>query len=179
METTCQNISAHESKFNEIISLYTDAFPPNERRNCQSLQRILTEQKQFHITAINLNNEFAGFISYWQFNGFCYVEHLATLPHLRGNGLGLQLMNHLKGLNLEPVIVLEVEPPIDSLTSRRIAFYERQGFVLHSDFDYVQPPYSPQQDPVQLMLMTYPANIQCDLQQMAQTIKQEVYYAHY
>ena len=38
------------------------------------------------------------------------------------------------------MIVLEVEEPTDDITYRRIAFYQRQGFVLQN-VPYQQPPY--------------------------------------
>ena len=50
-------------------------------------------------------------------------------------------------------LCLEVEPPEDELTRRRIAFYERNGFIYH-DFAYMQPALSKGQNTIPLKIMT-------------------------
>ena len=54
---------------------------------------------------------------------------------------------------------IEVEPPEDELTRRRIGFYERNGFVLN-DYDYVQPSLGEGKDPVPLRIMTWPRGME-------------------
>ena len=49
---------------------------------------------------------------------------------------------------------LEVEPPEDDLTKRRVAFYERNGFVLNH-YPYIQPSVSKGRPSVPLLIMTY------------------------
>jgi hypothetical protein len=51
--------------------------------------------------------------------------------------------------------VLEVEPPVDEWTRRRIGFYERLGFHLNH-FDYVQPPLREGRADLRLQIMSYP-----------------------
>lgn len=51
-------------------------------------------------------------------------------------------------------IVLEVEHPDDDICIRRIRFYESLGFVLHPEYDYIQPPYDATKHPLHLYLMT-------------------------
>ena len=49
--------------------------------------------------------------------------------------------------------MLEVEPPTEHISIRRIRFYERNGFVI-SSLPYLQPPYTPQLQPLELKLMS-------------------------
>lgn len=78
-------------------------------------------------------------LCYWHFDTFIYVEYLAVDPTLRGGGIGRRIMERLVSDSMLPVI-LEVEPPTDQLTTRRVAFYQRLGFQLLPD-PYVQPSY--------------------------------------
>jgi hypothetical protein len=71
-------------------------------------------------------------------------------------------------------VALEVELPTDALTRRRVGFYERNGFVLHGDFEYLQPPYKPGDDELPLKLMTH-GECGLPLDAVAAIIKREVY----
>ena len=80
-----------------------------------------------------------GFLSYWNFEGYTYVEHFAVTPAKRGLNIGTKMLNHLIR-EVSPNVLLEVEPPTDSLTEKRIKFYERNGFRVRGEFKYTQPP---------------------------------------
>lgn len=136
-----------------IESLFTDAFTADE---CPSFSRIRELHQQSPFFKLNLfqwDNSPAGFISQWDFDTFTYIEHAAFHPSVRGKGLGTlaftHLLNHLNG-----PCILEVESPTGDLEKRRIGFYERLGFKL-SSHHYVQPPYSPDKQPLVMRLMTY------------------------
>ena len=64
------------------------------------------------------------------------------------------MLNHLFGTVGENVLI-EVEKPTDDESRRRISFYEKNGFRLREDINYVQPPYSPEQSGVEMLLMTH------------------------
>ena len=70
-----------------------------------------------------------GFITYWDFDSFYYVEHFATNPALRNGGYGKRTLEYLCNYLKHP-IVLEVERPVEEMAKRRISFYQRQGFTL-------------------------------------------------
>ena len=70
-----------------------------------------------------------GFITYWDFDRFYYVEHFATNPALRNGGYGKRTLEHLCE-HLKYPIVLEVERPVEEMAKRRINFYQRHGFTL-------------------------------------------------
>ena len=56
------------------------------------------------------------------------------------------------------MLVLEVEEPIDDLTKRRVAFYQRNQYVLNP-YHFVQPPLRKNAPKVELMYMSYPDSI--------------------
>ncbi|WP_321520084.1 GNAT family N-acetyltransferase [uncultured Bacteroides sp.] len=119
--------------------LLTTAFPKEERREL-SLQRQYTDQnKHFHNNILLANEEPIGFISYWDFDKFIYVEHFAIDETKRNGGYGKLVLSALKEKLGRP-IVLEVELPENETSKRRICFYQRQGFQLWKE-KYQQPPY--------------------------------------
>lgn len=142
-----------------FIELYKEAFPPEERRQWadgQDLRQFMAFHPKMKVkikkTAANPHVE--GFVIYWQLTPTVrYVEHLATASELRGQGLGAALMRTLLN-EADQHLILEVEPPTDTLTMRRIGFYNRLGLVLHDKLHYKQPPYAPTLPEVRLCIMS-------------------------
>lgn len=114
----------------------------------------------YRFELVSREDEFIGFILWWEFEDVRYVEHLATLPRLRGQGCGARILAEFIARSEVPVL-LEVEHPTEEISRRRIGFYKRAGFVLN-DCEYLHPPYKRGGDPVSLALMTYPAAITND-----------------
>lgn len=84
---------------------------------------------------------------------FFYIEHFATLPHLRGKGIGASALKAFASVAQDRPIVLEVEPPQTETARRRVGFYRRAGFEL-LEIPYMQPPYRPGGEEVPLCLMS-------------------------
>lgn len=134
----------------QFIALYESAFPANERR--PTAQELALDDPRFEMRIIRHEGNFAGFITLWHFADFVYVEHFATLPELRGHGLGSRTLQTLRHESTKP-IVLEVELPENDIALRRMAFYRRAGFV-EMPQAYRQPPYTPENDGLPLRIMT-------------------------
>ena len=96
-----------------------------------------------------------GFITAWDLEGFTYIEHFAIADSVRNGGFGTKAIRaFLQAIPQGRAVVLEAEPPESSpLAARRIAFYQRQGFIL-SDRPYKQPPYSEGGKMIDLKLMS-------------------------
>lgn len=95
-----------------------------------------------------------GFMNYWEFEDFIYLEHFAVARELRGQGLGAKLINELRSIAPNNRIVLEAEPPKQSeIAYRRVRFYERLGFFLNK-YTYLQPPYKSNDPPIPLVIMS-------------------------
>lgn len=142
--------------FAKAWKLYKQSFPPEERRQLRTQIKIM-DRPLYHFDIITEKDELIGFMLWWSFEDVRYIEHLATLPSLRGKGYGLQILEHFLTQSEIPVL-LEVEHPTEEINKRRIGFYERIGFVLNKH-TYQHPPYKKGGQYVSLMLMTYPKAI--------------------
>ena len=155
------NISkAKKEDYPFFFKLYTASFPEEERRDYSlegDLQRFIESHQEFTLYIIKNKNERAGFITIWDLGEFLYGEHLATLPEIRGKGTGAAVLEEVKRIADErgKGFLLEVEMPENEMSRRRIGFYERNGFTLHPDYKYIQPPYRAGLPEVEMLLMTY------------------------
>jgi ribosomal protein S18 acetylase RimI-like enzyme len=154
--------------------LLITAFPKEERREL-SLQREYTDHnKHFHNNILLADNEPVGFISYWDFDEFLYVEHFAIDETKRSGGYGQQVLSALKEKVQRP-IVLEVEMPENEISKRRIGFYQRQGFRLWEN-EYQQPPYREGDGYLPMLLMVQgELNSQAAFHQVKETLYKKVY----
>lgn len=170
------NIENNRQYLTDVKELYYNSFPIEERRPWKDVERLLqADCGSYNLKVIIENDDFAGFISYWHFGNFCYVEHFAIKPQLRGNGVGAMALQQLIS-HVGCPVVLEVELPCQGETARRrVAFYHRNGFTPHYDFEYLQPPYADGLPSVPLMLMTANATANVDLKSIVATLHQEVY----
>ena len=100
------------------------------------------------------DNQVIGLLGIWQFKKFNFIEHFAVREDLRGQGLGSQMIQDYAKSDAKP-IVLETERPKTKIAKRRIGFWQRNGFILN-EYDYIQPPYSPEKYPVPMFLMSKP-----------------------
>ena len=141
------------NSFEEIWEIYVEAFPIDERRSRQSQWRLFNTA-QYKIVPYHKNKCLVGFMGIWEFSRFTFIEHFAVKKEFRGSGYGTEMLNELlKDDNRK--IILEVEPPEDEIAQRRIGFYQRNGFFLNP-YAYVQPPYEDGQNPLTLLLMSFP-----------------------
>lgn len=140
-----------------VRQLYLSAFPAEERRPLHLLEHLVSSPAApVSLLVAESEAAFAGFITLWQLDdGLFYVEHFATVPSLRGRGLGAAILSDLRSfLPGGATVVLEVEKPDNDMASRRIGFYTRAGFRLHDRYIYIQPPYSSTLPEVEMKLMT-------------------------
>ena len=136
--------------YRKIEELLTATFPRDEYRDLAEQRANVAGRENFHLLQACCNGKFIGFVSYWQLEGFCYIEHLAILPEVRGKGYGKFILEQLQKCLHK--IVLEVEEPVDETTTRRIAFYRRAGFTL-CNIPYTQPPYHKGGNALPMLLM--------------------------
>ena len=153
-----------------IEKTYNDSFPPVERRDFSLLREFIDAKPHFEVFCLLRDDQYVGFITGWQLDGFVFAEHFAIDEAFRNGGVGAQAMDSFIAAHSMPV-VLEVELPSDSLSKRRIGFYERLGFRL-DNHEYFQPPYSEGDQPLELRLMTYG---DLDLNQSFTDIRNAIY----
>lgn len=138
--------------WNRAWTLYENSFPARERRNAADHRSALADPL-FHAEAILAGEDFAGLLYSWDAPGFAYVEHLAVDPALRGQDIGSRALKDF--CDRRGQVVLEIDPPEDEISIRRLNFYRRLGFVAN-DRPYIHPSFSRPFDPHPLVLMSYP-----------------------
>ncbi len=137
--------------FDLVFGIMRESFPADERREYNA-QRALFENPDFSIFGVKDEGEIKAFITVYELGEFIFAEHFAVAPRYRNCGLGSETLRLLKEIVKSP-ICLEVELPEGEMAKRRIGFYERNGFF-YNDYDYLQPAYSKDKNPVPLRIMT-------------------------
>ena len=138
--------------FAPAMALYAASFPEHEQRLEPSQRRIMAHE-QYHFGLLHDEAGFAGLALYWDAGAYLYVEHLCIPPARRGQGLGTAALGLLAETGKS--IILEIDPPVDAVSRRRKAFYERAGFIANP-YPHVHPPYRPENPGHALVVMSRP-----------------------
>lgn len=148
----------NQKDYPKFLALYESAFPNGERRpydDAQHLESFINMKGgKFFVTTVKDGDEFIGFLSYWKFKGYIYIEHFAVMPEKRGRNIGRTLLNHVMKEAGDNVL-LEVELPDTDEAKRRIKFYEQLGFRIRREINYMQPSYGPGLPQMPMLLMTH------------------------
>lgn len=144
-------IKLSKNDFDSVYNIMKKSFPEDELRSYEA-QRELFLNPDYRIYAIKEAEEVKAFITVYEFEAFTFAEHFAVSPEYRNCGLGSQVLRLLREEVKSP-ICLEVELPEGEMAKRRIEFYKRNGFY-YNDYDYIQPAYSKEKNPVPLRIMT-------------------------
>ena len=144
-----ERIDAAHPLFDASLALYETSFPPNERRTREDHLRALQDADFFPLGAVE-DGKLLADVFLWETEDFCYLEHFAVQPDLRGRGTGSTLLRQL--LQREKPLILEIEPPEDELTCRRKRFYERNG-LRAQPYRHVQLPFQGGDPIVPLVIM--------------------------
>lgn len=144
-------------EFKEAWSIYESSFPSDERRDLKSQLKSM-KNGSYSFFAVYEDKILAAIITDWNLDNFLFVEHLAVREDLRGKGIGAKVLNeYIKITNKKTI--LEVERPANETAAKRIKFYEKIGFKLSCEFDYIQPSYGKGKNPIHMFLMAYPKSI--------------------
>ncbi len=141
-------------EFSKFWEIYDSSFPEDEKRDKQTQRKLLSNNKYKIILYYNKNGEMVGFVALWMLGDIVFLEHLAIKKEFRGRGYGTKILKDIKQ-KFPGKVVLEVEPPKDETTIRRIKFYKKAGFHFN-EHHYVQPPLGRKKKPVPLKIMSYP-----------------------
>ncbi len=150
-------VDAGSEHFRDLWELYESAFPPDERRDPERQNALFKRPEYAMLAALDEKNVLVGLLSLWEFEGFVFLEHLAVGGHLRGRGVGTEIISTYMS-SCRKNVVLEVERPETEIQKKRIAFFERLGFKRNTH-GYIQPSYGPGKKPVHMLLMSYPGTI--------------------
>ena len=145
------------NEFDGIFAEMEKNFIPDERRDRDAAKKLLdkSEYKIYHTVE---EGERVGFITVWELSDFTFIEHFVTYETYRNKGYGAKVLSALK--EKYERLLLEAEPPVSEMQKRRVAFYERNGFVQNPQ-KYMQPAYRSDGAEVELVLMSYPCKLEC------------------
>jgi ribosomal protein S18 acetylase RimI-like enzyme len=144
--------TARDSYYDEAFALYEQSFPKHEQR-FPDKQRALMANPLYHFNAVLEGGVCIGILLYWEGSGYAYIEHFAISPSIRGKSMGsLALEAFCKD---RPLVVLEIDPPVDDISVRRERFYQRLGFI-KNDYEHKHPAYRKEFPPHELVVMSYP-----------------------
>ncbi|MCK5762756.1 MAG: GNAT family N-acetyltransferase [Clostridiales bacterium] len=142
--------------FDAVWEIFKYSFPEEERRSFEE-QKNLLKNPLYNFNTIYDCDLFIGFIAFWTFKDFIFIEHLAIDKNFRGKGYGGKIVKDIIS-KYDKIIILEVEKTKTTEAIRRISFYKNLKFYLNK-YDYLQPPLSEDKKPVPLFIMSYPKNI--------------------
>lgn len=137
----------------EVWEIYSDSFPIYEQRQLKHQLEKFADPC-FYCQVFSQQNKVIGFIFWWDIGSQVYIEHLAISSKLRGQNYGSLLLSEFCKAEARPVI-LEIDPPIDDISQRRLRFYQALGFHLH-DFEHIHPPYQEGYQGHRLNVLAYP-----------------------
>ncbi|MBQ6946459.1 MAG: GNAT family N-acetyltransferase [Clostridia bacterium] len=137
--------------FDQMYHVMQYSFPPEERRTYNE-QKALFNDPRYRVYVQKEQGSVIAFLASWHLDGFVFFEHFAVAKEKRNCGVGGRFLQEVVQ-TVKTLVCLEVEPPRDEFSCRRIGFYERNGFTLN-DYPYMQPSITAGQPPIPLMLMT-------------------------
>lgn len=126
-----------DPRFPPAFALYQGSFPIYERRT-RAAQAARLGHPEYHFDLLLEGEALRGILLFWEAGDFRYVEHFAILPELRGSGAGSRALAQF--LNEGVPVILEIDPPRDEISRRRLGFYRRCGFA-ENPWPHVHPPY--------------------------------------
>ncbi len=152
--------SREEDSWRSVWSIYETAFPKNEQWREADYDRAFGDPL-FEADAVTLDGGVVGLLFHWQAGDWRYIEHLAVDAALRGRQLGTRILEaffeHAGGR-----VILEIDPPEDAVSIRRLHFYERSGFVANPAYRYIHPSYRRPFEPYPLLLLSRAHPLGCD-----------------
>lgn len=159
-----------EKDFEQVYEIMEEAFPKAERRP-KELQKKLLENYRYRLELCKDDDgRVIGFLAFWIFDDFCFLEHLAVRKSSRGQKIGERMLKRFFE-TLDKPLFFEVEAPVTELAKRRVEFYKRLGCAYNS-FGYMQPTLWEGEKSVELRIMSYPHRLD---QSLFESWKEQVF----
>lgn len=161
------------NEYDKFFALLESDFCLDERKTKVNELKAF-EDSNFSPNFIYDGKTLVGYVCYWEFEKFLYVEHFAISKEMRGTGVGSKFLKEFSENSTKPII-LEVELPETEIAEKRIKFYERLGYVVNH-YPYTQPAYQPESNPVDMFVMSYGSSLsETDFNDYTKKIKKVVY----
>lgn len=126
-----RRIGKSSNELDKIEKLYIESFPENERFSFDKM--IKNESGHYETFAFYQNNAFCGFAIFLNSGDISHIIYFATLPELRGKGLGAKALAALRRIKKDMRIIVDIEREMPDCTEneirrRRKNFYLRNGY---------------------------------------------------
>ena len=138
--------------YRQAMELYAAGFSLHEQRRTEEQIQAMRDPA-FHCDALVESGTFIGLLFYWEAVGVTYVEHFAVVEALRSSGAGSRALAAFCPAHAP--VVLEIDPTVDAVSTRRKGFYQRLGFAENS-YAHRHPPYRTGFAPPPLVVMSWP-----------------------
>lgn len=143
--------SINHPLYKSFEELYISSFPVFEQRT-KAQQETAFNNGKYHLTGFQEDGAFIGFISYWEFDHYIYIEHFAINTGIRGKGYGSILLDTFIN-STSKIVLLEIDPVTDDISRARLRFYKRCG--LHENpYPHKHPVYRKEYQPHPLVVLT-------------------------
>lgn len=150
--------SIEDPHFDKIWEIYEYSFPLFEQRTLEHQITALNNER-YRFDCYVEEGRIIGFICYWVFDTYVYIEHYAMAKESRGGGYGTKILKEfLERTN--KIVILEIDPIVDDISSRRLRFYQHLHFV-ENPFRHKCPTYQPNTEEGDLLILTYPTSVDC------------------
>jgi len=154
--------NAGDRWYRDFEKIYSVSFPVYELRSDKQ-QEYAFRDSRYNLFCIldEKKDMLCAFISFWEFERYIYIEHLAVNQELRGKNLGSKM---LKDFNSETskTIILEIDPIKDEIAERRLRFYQKLGYVLNP-YKHYHPAYNTEYPPHELLVLNTGEQLPPDL----------------
>ena len=142
-----------QKDFQKIFTIMQNSFPIDEYRPLEE-QKALLNREDYLLYVYKNSADIQAFFAVWDLGYFAFIEHFAVKEEYRSAGIGTKLLQNLL-IQLAKPVILEVELPETLLAKKRIAFYEKNGFLVNN-YAYMQPAIAKGRKEIPLILMSYP-----------------------
>lgn len=154
MNITKNYITIYDNEFlYGVWDIYEKSFPITEMRSLTNLRSVM-QGEHCRVVAYHDMGEVIGFIIFWEYAEFVYIEFFATNPSMRNGGYGAYILRDFIAEHGNKPLILEIDGMSDEISKRRCGFYQREGFVLN-DFVHRPTAYNDKSLHLEMHIMTY------------------------
>lgn len=136
-----------------VWDIYENSFPATEMRSLTNLREVM-QNEHCRVTVYHDMENVVGFIIFWEYPDFIYLEFFATNVAMRNGGHGAYILQDFIAEHDRKPLILEIDDMCDDISKRRCGFYMRQGFVLN-DFSHRPTAYNDKSNSLDMHIMTY------------------------
>ncbi len=155
----------------KVFSLYESSFPEEERRSFSQLQKCFSKSN-YRLEAFFQSDIFVGFVEYWLFDTFVFIEHISVSEENRGKTIGKSIMKKILWMNYP--VFLEIELLTNDVSIRRFNFYKSLNFK-KTDIQYFQPSYATGKKSLEMLLLACHCEVDVDVKECVEKIHAVVY----